>query len=200
MSGVSRPAIAADLAVTASSREPVAVSAIVAVTNALLEVPAGLRAQTSPVEHLGLVLEALGEAAIPLSADEEAVELVGFLELPLAEVDLCIVTGVAEGRLPARSPDDPFLPEVLRRSLGVADTARAYARDAHALLAVTNGHREAHVLAPRASSAGDGLLVSRLVLAAHADVAAQRLLRAYEPPTTTDSAPESPAPAEPTRR
>lgn len=165
----------------AVSNDARAVSAIVALANALVDVPARLATHATAAEHLTLVLEALGDAAIPLSADEAAVELVGFLELPMAEVDVCIVTGIAEGRLPARPPEDPFLPEALRRSLGLADATRAFARDAHALLSVVGGHREAHVIAPRTSAAGDGLLVSRLVLAAHADVAARRLLRAYEP-------------------
>lgn len=163
------------------SNDARAVSAIVASAQALVDVPARLAAHATAAEHLTLVLAALGDAAIPLSADEAAVELVGFLELPLAEVDVCVVTGVAEGRLPARSAEDPFLPEALRRGLGLADAERAFARDAHALLAVVGGHREAHVIAPRTTASGDSLLVSRLVLAAHADVAATRLLRAYEP-------------------
>jgi RecB family exonuclease len=163
------------------SNDARAMNALVDVARAIGDAPRGLAVHTTPAEHLTLVLDALGDAAVPSPADEAAVELLGFLELPLAEAEILLVTGVAEGRLPTRTADDPFLPEPLRRSLGLADAARTFARDAHALLAVVAGHREAHVIVPRTSAAGDALLVSRLVLADHADVVAKRLLAAYEP-------------------
>ena len=170
-----------------ASTEARAVGALVEIAKGIAEAPLGLRISAGPGGALSVVLAALEDASVPGAADDRALDLVGFLELPLAEADVLIVTGVAAGRWPAAPPEDPLLPEPLRRAAGLHDARRSLARDAHAFLVVTGGHREAIVVAPLATSGGDALGVSRLVLGGPPAVAARRLLAAYRRPAPKPS-------------
>jgi ATP-dependent helicase/nuclease subunit B len=164
-----------------SPRERRATAAVVEAARSLAHVPPGLRPRGNARERLQLLLDAVADELVAQEEAPDAIDVLGFLELPLAEAELVIVTGVAEGRLPRTGSDDPLLPEALRRAAKLADNTRAFARDAHALLAIAGegGHREAHVVAPRVSAAGDALLISRLLLADRAEVAARRLRAQY---------------------
>ncbi|MCC7204648.1 MAG: hypothetical protein IT441_06185, partial [Phycisphaeraceae bacterium] len=66
-----------------------------------------------------LVLGELAHRTLADPTDEPAVEMRGWLELPLDDAPLLILTGVNEGQLPARTHADAFLPDSLRRQLGL---------------------------------------------------------------------------------
>ena len=74
----------------------------------------------------------IAEESIPREAGEPAVEVLGWLELHLDDAPALVITGCNEGFLPTAVSSDPFLPEGLRRRLGLPDNARRYARDAYA--------------------------------------------------------------------
>jgi ATP-dependent helicase/nuclease subunit B len=164
-----------------SPRERRATTAVIEAARSLAVAPPGLRPRGKMRERLQLVLDAVQDEVVAQEEAPEAIDVVGFLELPLAEADLLIVTGVGEGRLPQTGGDDPLLPEALRRAARLSDRARTFARDAHALLVIAGqgGHREAHIVAPKVTATGDALLVSRLLLADRAEVAARRLRAQY---------------------
>ncbi len=84
-------------------------------------------------ELLQLVLYAAEGKELAEDYDEEAVEFLGWLELPLEDVDTLIVCGANAGHLPEARSADPFLPDSLRRFLGMQDNARRLARDIYAL-------------------------------------------------------------------
>ncbi len=116
------------------------------------------------------------EAALQCFADgraeEEkvpgALELNGWLELLWEDAPHVVVAGANEGLLPDTVAGDAFLPESLRRTLGLRTNERRYARDAyllHALLAARRAGGRVDVLVGRCSAAGDPLKPSRLLLA-----------------------------------
>ena len=84
-------------------------------------------------EALRLLLRQLdGETIAPL-ADPDAVELLGWLELPLDDAPALVVCGMNDQTIPDSLSADLFLPDHIRRQLGIEDNDRRYARDLYAL-------------------------------------------------------------------
>lgn len=140
------------------------------------------RADRVAPAHVALrfALRAVEGATVPAPMDEAAVEFLGWLELPLDDSPAMIVTGLNEGKVPAAPAVDAWLPEPLRRHLGLLDHDRRYARDAYALSAILLGRTAVRLVAGRRSRASDPLAPSRLLLAGPGDAPARRVLRFYE--------------------
>ncbi len=150
--------------------------------------------------------------------DDRAVEMLGWLELPLDDAPVLIATGMNDGFVPESVTRDAFLPDGLRAELGVTDNRRRRARDAYALSAAVACREQVHLIAARRNGSGDPLPPSRLLLAADPATIAGRIRRFYpdEPslrPRTmhaqlgskadsvfVDWPPPPPAPTTPTRR
>lgn len=95
-----------------------------------------------------------------------AIDLEGWLELPWNDAPLLIVTGMNEGRVPDGRTDDLFLPDSLRRALGLRHDAARFARDAYLLRTMIEARRASGrvcLIAGRAGIAGDPLKPSRLL-------------------------------------
>ncbi len=133
---------------------------------------------------LRLALRAVEGATVPSPSAEGAVEFLGWLELPLDDAPVMIVTGLNEGKVPAATAVDPWLPEPLRRHLGLLDHERRYARDAYALSAIARGRQSVRFVAGRRSRASDPLAPSRLLLTGDVASVARRVLAFYEAATT----------------
>jgi len=72
----------------------------------------------------------LGEATYELEPDEgETILTDGWLEIPFLDADEVVVSGFAEGKVPESVVGHAFLPDSLRRGLGLADNASRTARD-----------------------------------------------------------------------
>lgn len=131
---------------------------------------------TAPEAIRSLLAELRGEA-IPPEPRREAVELLGWLELPLDDAPAAVVAGFNDRHLPEVLGADPFLPGALRTHLGLPDDRARYARDAYLLSALLHSREEVHLVAGRLSAAGDPLRPSRLLFAAPDEVVARRILR-----------------------
>ena len=84
----------------------------------------------------------LQEATYGLEPDEGVDVLTdGWMELPFLEADELIVAGFREGRVPESTVGHPFLPDSLRRRLGLPDNAAKERRD-RAILRLAVGTRE----------------------------------------------------------
>ncbi|MCC7406663.1 MAG: PD-(D/E)XK nuclease family protein [Phycisphaeraceae bacterium] len=135
-----------------------------------------------------VVLGELAHRTLADPTDEPAVEMRGWLELPLDDAPLLILTGVNEGHLPARSHADAFLPDSLRRQLGLTDAAHRYARDMLFLTTLAHSRPHAWVVSARVGLDDEPLPPSRLLLACgkaaeHADTQltlAHRVNRFYQ--------------------
>ena len=84
----------------------------------------------------------LDESTYSLEPDEGVDVLTdGWMELPFLDADELIVAGFREGCVPESTVGHPFLPDSLRRRLGLPDNASKEARD-RAILAIAVGTRE----------------------------------------------------------
>ena len=139
-----------------------------------LRIPAELMPQVSAGEALGLVLQqAAGERIAPLP-NPKAIELLGWLELPLDDAPALVVVAVNEGIVPSSLNADLFLPNQLRRVLEIEDNARRYARDAYAMSVLCGSRERLRLIAGRRTSDGDPLVPSRLLFACDGPAMARR--------------------------
>ncbi|MBT3776242.1 MAG: DUF1592 domain-containing protein, partial [Gemmatimonadales bacterium] len=77
-----------------------------------------------------LLLE-LRDDALPPEPRRDAVELLDWLEVPLDDAPVVMLTGFNEGMLPESVSGHAFLPDALRSRLGLIDNRRRLARDAY---------------------------------------------------------------------
>ncbi|MDP6408679.1 MAG: PD-(D/E)XK nuclease family protein [Planctomycetota bacterium] len=151
-------------------------------------VPRDLDGDLPAAEAVAVVLAEAGGTPLPArppAAGEPAIELAGWLELPLDQAPALVLCGFNEGRLPAAVETDGWLPDGLRSELGLPDDARRLARDRYLLEAIVRSRAEALFIGGRRSASGEALLPSRLALAGAAGELTARLrhgLRAVEEP------------------
>ena len=143
-------------------------------------VPESLSPTLTPSQAIRLTLEEMESGELPPPADETAIELLGWLELPLDDAPALVVTTVNERYVPKSLNSDLFLPNALRRRLGVVDNLRRYARDAYALSVLVASRKELTLIVARRDSRGDPLAPSRLLFATDAQSIAERVLAFYK--------------------
>ena len=142
-----------------------------------------------PELALELFERRLGEATYELEPDEGDVILAdGWLELPFLDADEVVISGFAEGKVPESIVGHAFLPDSLRRGLGLADNASRTERD-RKILAMTLACREKAAVTVHfhsVDSNGDVLKPSRLLFdcASDAELVA-RVKRLYARRTGT---------------
>lgn len=139
--------------------------------------PESLSPKVTGAEALRLILKDLARESVPPPADEAAIEFLGWLELPLDDAPVLIVTGFNEGIVPSSRNADVFLPNELRMHLKLEDNERRYARDAYALCVLAASRKELRVIAGRRTAENDPLIPSRLLFACDATETARRTLR-----------------------
>jgi len=116
--------------------------------------------------YLDLFSLRLRETSYSLEPDEGDVILTdGWLELPFVEADELVITGFNEGRVPESVVGHAFLPDRLRRGLGLLDNEARFQRDRTILRLVLACRKPSDVLVFfRAMDAkGDVLKPSRLL-------------------------------------
>lgn len=157
------------------------------VAGAFERMPPDLDVECDAATAIQLVLDGIAHEALPPDADDEAIELLGWLELHLDDAPVAILTGMNEPFVPEAMNADAFLPNALRSRLGIEDNNRRYARDAYQLTAMLHS-RHVHLIAGRRTLLGDPLRPSRLLLATSGDVLARRV-RAYLGDEAADRSP-----------
>ncbi len=121
-----------------------------------------------------------GELITPQFA-ADAVEMIGWLELPLDDAPSLVVCGVNDGQVPSSLNHDMFLPNGLREHLGLEDNRRRFARDAYALSVLVHSKASLRLVAGRHDREGNPLLPSRLLFATDEQTMARRVLNAFQP-------------------
>lgn len=153
-------------------------------------IPRALLPKIDGAQAIRLALAQLRGQLVPPPNDAEAVELLGWLELPLDDAPAVILTGVNEGIIPSSLNADLFLPNGLRRALGIEDNDRRAARDAYTLALLAQSRPSLRVIAGRRTAAGDPLPPSRLLFACPDAELAQRVDRFFKGPAA--AAPAAP--------
>lgn len=145
-------------------------------------VPETLRPSTGPAAAIRLALELVRGDSIPARADAKAIELVGWLELPLDDAPGLIVTSFNDGFVPKSVNADPFLPNSVRTHLKIDDNARRFARDAYAASLLLASRPAAQWIVARRDANGDPLPPSRLLFATDPETIARRAVRLFDAP------------------
>ena len=143
----------------------------------LVALPRALDVEVEAAEAIAVLLADVRADLIPPDPQEEAVELLGWLELPLDDAPAVVLTGVNDRHIPEALGADPFLPGALRTHLGIPDDGARYARDAYLLNALVHSRESVHLVAGRSSAGGDPLRLSRLLFAAPDPEVARRVRR-----------------------
>ncbi|MBC7817759.1 MAG: PD-(D/E)XK nuclease family protein, partial [Planctomycetaceae bacterium] len=142
----------------------------------LAEVPLSVAPVVSAADAVRCAVKRMSEEVVPPEAGEDAVELLGWLELPLDDTPAAIVTSFNEGFVPTSLNSDLFLPNELRQRLGLNDNARRYARDAYAVTLLQHARREVVWLVSRRDLDGNPQIPSRLLFAVPSDQLPERVL------------------------
>ncbi|MDR0704840.1 MAG: PD-(D/E)XK nuclease family protein [Planctomycetaceae bacterium] len=151
----------------------------------LKDVPKKLFPDVSFAETLRLIMLQIGSDNIPPHENHDAVELIGWLDAAMDDAPIAIVTGMNDGFVPSFLTSDLFLPDKIRRELGIEDNRRRFARDAYALsvilgtrLSTEHGHA-VQLIGGRRSTEGDPMLPSRLFFAADNETITRRIQKYF---------------------
>ena len=155
---------------------------IAAAVDTFQQVPQALEPRVSFRQAVGLLLESISSEVMPPPADPAAIELLGWLELPLDDAPALVVTSFNEGIVPKSKTADPFLPNELRRQLALDDNDRRYARDAYALSVLAASRQNLRLIVGHRDVEGNPLAPSRLLFATEPDDVARRAVRLFSPP------------------
>ncbi len=151
-------------------------------------VPTALMPCVTGAEAIRLVLRQVESATIPPLPDHGAIELLGWLELPLDDAPALILTGMNEGIVPSSLNADLFLPNHVRRALGIEDNDRRWARDVYALAMLAASRESLKLIAGRRTGDGDPLVPSRLLLCCDDQELAGRVQRFFRGESASGSA------------
>ncbi len=143
----------------------------------------------TPLVALALLKEFLTQTALPMEVREDAIETVGWLELPFDPATRVALIGVHAGALPGVPVETGLLPTRLRAKLSLPSTQHRRARDGFLLSQLkerlggassdTDGGRLL-LLCPRVDVSGDGLLPSPMIFGGSDAVVAARAVRFFD--------------------
>ncbi len=131
----------------------------------LRDIPTVLEPEMTIGELIDWLLRSMSGKLVPESSNETAIEMLGWLELSLDDAPALILTGVHDGVVPESVNADAFLPNQLRRQLGMMDNGRRYARDMYSMQVILHARKHFRIVVGKADHQGDPLVPSRLLLA-----------------------------------
>jgi hypothetical protein len=146
----------------------------------LATLPESLDEECSASEAIRTLLRELRDDGLPPEPQRNAVELLDWLEIPLDDAPVVILTGFNEGFLPESVSGHAFLPDALRSRLGLIDNRRRLARDAYRLTTVLRSKESVRLIAGRRTEQGEPLRPSRLMFRIPEDEMAARVLHFLE--------------------
>ncbi len=135
-------------------------------------------------DALGLILDRLSEISFAETPTRNALETLGWLELPLDSAPICIVIGMSESCVPGSITHDPLIPGSLRNALNMPTNDDQLARDTYIMSAI-NASRDAVFMCARLGDKGDPITPSRLLLNTQGPKLAQRIRRFVDPKLDT---------------
>lgn len=146
----------------------------------LSAVPASVAPTVSAAHAIRCVVDCTSDDFVPPEPLPNAVELLGWLELPLDDAPAVVVTSFNDRFIPSSLNSDLFLPNELRRKLGLEDNSRRFARDAYAVNLMQQSRGDVVWIVARRDSDGNPLVPSRLLFAIEPERLAARVLRFVE--------------------
>ena len=138
------------------------------------QIPTGFGTETSAIQALDWAIEAASETRVIPPAIPDAIELAGWLDLPLDDAPVMVITGMNDEHVPTSEIGHQFLPNALCETLGILDNNRRFARDAYALTVVTSVRENLLLVAGRRDEVGEPKKPSRLLFTEDAESSARR--------------------------
>ncbi len=139
-----------------------------------IEVPPAWNIRKSAAKAMQMAIEAASDWSVIPPAIPDAIELSGWLDLPLDDAEVVIITGMNDENVPASENGHLFLPNRLCKTLGILDNDRRYARDAYALTLIKGVRSKLLMIAGRKDLQGEPKKPSRLLFADDNETLAQR--------------------------
>lgn len=139
-------------------------------------IPDPLLLPFSAAECLTWILRQLSGFQIPAAHDTNAIEMLGWLELPFDDTPALVLTGMSLNVVPESVQGDSFLPNQLRSELGLVDNERRWARDAYSLMIATQARNDLRIVVGRVGTGGEPQLPSRLLFATSASHISHRVM------------------------
>ncbi|MCA9193305.1 MAG: UvrD-helicase domain-containing protein [Planctomycetales bacterium] len=131
----------------------------------LRDVPSGLDVRMSLSEVILWLKRSMLNKLVPMPESQTAIEMLGWLELAFDDAPALIIVGLHDGVVPENLGGDAFLPNQLRRSLGMTDNSSRFARDLYYMELLIHSKKFLRVVTGKTDSAGDPLVPSRVLLA-----------------------------------
>lgn len=140
-----------------------------------------LQSSLDAVMHAAPAIELLAGQLLQLRVSddsaEDAVTILGWLDLALEDAPAMVIVGVNQPYVPESITADPFLPGNLRTRLRMSDNERRLGRDIYALQLVLATRRDVRLIVGRTGVDGSPTPPSRLLAAAEPADAARWLVR-----------------------
>ncbi len=117
-------------------------------------------------EVFDMLLDQLGDARFVPQRPRDSIDLEGWLELQWNDATHVVVTGMNEGKVPARLSNETFLPESLRAAIRIRTNDDRYGRDVYLTRSLVESRRadgRVMLLAAKTTASGDPLLPSRIL-------------------------------------
>lgn len=143
---------------------------------ALRDIPQNLEPEVGLSELVDWLVSNMKSKLVPEPTQDSAVEMLGWLELALDDSPALIVTGMHDGVVPESLNSDAFLPNNLRRKLGMMDNDRRYARDSYSMQVLLGTRRDVRFVVGKTDASGDPLVPSRLLMACSLEQLPARVL------------------------
>lgn len=138
------------------------------------EVPTEWQTDTTSAKALQMAIDAASDWNVISPPIVDAVELSGWLDLPLDDASVVVVTGMNDEHVPASENGHLFLPNKLCTTLGIVDNDRRYARDAYAMTVINSVRNHVLLIAGRRDLQGEPKKPSRLLFADSSEIMASR--------------------------
>jgi hypothetical protein len=167
-----------------------------AILSSLTRVPEALASRIAPHEAIRLILRIADRQSITSPFDPGAIELLGWLELPLDTAPAVIVTSFNDGFVPKAVNAGMFLPDRFRHYLEINDNQRRFARDSYALSLLQESGRDMTYICRKRDKNGDPIQPSRLAVQLDGEDLARRVLAFWKtgtplPPPARGDGPET---------
>lgn len=142
--------------------------------------PTGLDPAVRAHRALRDLLDQLRSLQLSPDPEDEAIELLGWLELSLDDSAVMVVTGLNEPHVPESVTSHPFLPHSLRQALGLLDNEGRWARDLLYLRTIQETrHGRSVLISGRWDGEGNPILPSRLLFAEAPETTVERVQRYF---------------------
>jgi len=123
-----------------------------------------IKDKKNTAQTIKLMLQLIINEKLAPETETDTIDLLGWLEVPLDDAPVIILTGMNEGIVPESQTSHLFLPNNLRVKLGIQNNSKRFNRDRYYFRTVVENADNFLITAGKFSAAQDPLLPSRLLL------------------------------------